>query len=273
MANAARNLTPVTLELGGKSPAIVGPDFPIALAAERIMWSKAFNAGQVCINVDYLFIPAGTDSEFEKEAQRVITERYPDINHPDYTSLIDQRACDRIQATLDDAIAKGARVVNLFAGQAPDKTLRKFPMHLVFNVSDDMLIMQREIFGPLLPVMTYERNEDVRNYVNQRDRPLALYAFTHDRALHDYYIGNVMSGGVSINNALLHVAQHDLPFGGVGASGMGQYHGYEGFLTFSKLRPVYRQGFFASTKMMMPPYGKGPLKPNALIELLIWLKR
>ena len=272
MANAARNLTPVTLELGGKSPAVVGPDYPIALAADRIMWSKAFNAGQICINVDYAFIPAGTEADFEREAQRVIAERYPDINHRDYTSLIDQRAYDRIQATLDDAVAKGARVVNLFPGQVPDKALRKFPLYLVFNVSDDMLIMQREIFGPLLPVKTYASKEEVARYINQRDRPLALYPFTKDRALQDYYVSQTMSGGVSINNALLHVAQHDLPFGGVGASGMGHYHGYEGFLTFSKLRPVHRQGFFAATKMMLPPYDKGPLKPNALIELLIKLK-
>lgn len=272
MANAARNLTPVTLELGGKSPAVVGPDYPMGLAADRIMWSKAFNAGQICINIDYAFIPAGTEADFEREAQRVIVERYPDINHSDYTSLIDQRAYDRIQASLDDAIVKGARVVNLFPGQVPNKALRKFPLHLIFNVSDDMIVMQREIFGPLLPVKTYTSKEEVARHINQQDRPLALYPFTNDRALQDYYVSHTMSGGVSINNALLHVAQHDLPFGGVGGSGMGQYHGYEGFLTFSKLRPVYRQGFFAATKFMLPPYDKGPLKPNALIELLIKLK-
>ena len=272
MANAARNLTPVTLELGGKSPAVVAPDFPMALAADRIMWSKAFNAGQICTNVDYTFIPAGTEADFEREAQRVIAQRYPDINHPDYTSVIDQRSYDRLQATLDDAIAKGARVVNLFPGQTPNKELRKFPLHLVFNVSDDMDIMQREIFGPLLPVKTYASKEEVASYVNQRDRPLALYPFTKDRKLQDYYVTHIMSGGVSINTALLHVAQHDIPFCGVGASGMGHYHGYEGFLTFSKLRPVYRQGFFAATKMMLPPYDKGPMKPNMLIDMLIKLK-
>lgn len=186
--------------------------------------------------------------------------------------MIDQRSYDRLQATLDDAIAKGARVVNLFPGQTPNKELRKFPLHLVFNVSDDMDIMQREIFGPLLPVKTYASKEEVASYVNQRDRPLALYPFTKDRKLQDYYVTHIMSGGVSINTALLHVAQHDIPFGGVGASGMGHYHGYEGFLTFSKLRPVYRQGFFAATKMMLPPYDKGPMKPNMLIDLIIKLK-
>ncbi|UVM03304.1 coniferyl aldehyde dehydrogenase [Pseudomonas laurylsulfatiphila] len=272
MANAARNLTPVTLELGGKSPAVVAPDFPMTLAVDRIMWSKAFNAGQICTNVDYVFIPAGSEADFEREAQRVIAERYPDINHADYTSMIDQRAYDRMQATLDDAVAKGARVVNLFPGQAPDKSLRKFPLTLVFDVSDDMVIMQREIFGPLLPVKTYTTREEVAGYVNQHDRPLALYPFTRDRALQDYYVTHIMSGGVCINTALLHVSQHDMPFGGVGASGMGHYHGYEGFQTFSKMRPVYRQGFFAATRMMLPPYDKGPLKPNKLIELIIKLK-
>jgi len=177
-----------------------------------------------------------------------------------------------MQATLDDAVAKGARVVNLFTDQTPDETLRKFPLTLVFDVSDDMLIMQREIFGPLLSVKTYTTREEVAGYINQHDRPLALYPFTRDRALQDYYVTHIMSGGVCINTALLHVAQHDMPFGGVGASGMGHYHGYEGFQTFSKMRPVYRQGFFAATKMMLPPYDKGPLKPNKLIELIIKLK-
>jgi len=272
MANAARNLTPVTLELGGKSPAIVAPDFPIATAADRIMWSKAFNAGQICTNVDYLFLPAGSEEAFEREAQRVIAERYPDINHPDYTSLIDERSYERMQATLADAIAKGARVVNLFPGQTPNRALRKFPLTLVFNVTDDMEIMQREIFGPLLPIKTYRSREEVAAYVNQRDRPLALYPFTKDRALQNYYITHIMSGGVCVNTALLHVAQHDIPFGGIGGSGMGHYHGYEGFLTFSKLRPVFTQGPFSTVKMMLPPYSKGRMAPMTLINLMIKIK-
>ena len=162
-------------------------------------------------------------------------------------------------------------MVNLLPGQTPNKELRKFPLHLVFNVSDDMVIMQREIFGPLLPVKTYTSNDEVAATSTSatgrwRSTP------SPRTGLQDYYVTQIMSGGVSINTALLHVAQHDIPFGGVGASGMGHYHGYEGFLTFSKLRPVYRQGFFAATKMMLPPYDKGPLKPNALIELMIKLK-
>jgi len=267
MANAARNLTPVTLELGGKSPAVVCPDFSMETAADRILWVKAFNAGQICTNVDYVFIPEGTEELFTREAQKVISQRYPDINHPDYTSIIDQRSYDRLQATLEDALAKGARAVNLFPNARPDPALRKFPITLVFNVTEDMQIMQREIFGPLLPVKTYRAAQEVADYVNAHDRPLAFYPFTNDAALQTYYINHIMSGGVSVNTALLHVGQHDIPFGGVGASGMGHYHGHEGFVTFSKMRPIFYQGFFSAVKLlMMPPYSKGP---NTFLNLII----
>lgn len=273
MASCARNLTPVTLELGGKSPAIVGPDFPLETAVDRILWVKAFNAGQICTNIDYLFLPEGKEEAFTREAQRLLAQRYPDINGQDYTSIIDERSYKRLQATLDDAIAKGGRAVNLFPDQTPDVTQRKFPITVVFNVTDDMEIMQREIFGPLLPIKTYRTCKEVAAYVNQHDRPLALYPFTNDRDLQDYYITHIMSGGVSINTALLHVAQHDMPFGGVGASGMGHYHGHEGFLTFSKLRPVYQQGWFSAINFMLPPYNRpGWMKPMALINLMIRLK-
>lgn len=269
MANAARNLTPVTLELGGKSPAIIAPDFPIATATGRIMWAKAFNAGQICTNVDYVFLPAGSEQAFAHAAAEAIAERYPDINHADYTSIIDERSYLRLQQMLDDAEAKGATVLNLFPGQTPDRSLRKFPLHLVFNVSDDMEIMQREIFGPLLPVKTYGHAQEVADYVNRGERPLAIYPFTGKRALQQFYIDHIMSGGVSINNTLLHVTQHDIPFGGVGGSGMGHYHGYEGFVTFSKMRPVFHQGPLSAMKMLLPPYDKGA---NALLDLIIKLK-
>ena len=270
MANAARNLTPVTLELGGKSPAIVGPDFSIEKAAERIMWVKMLNAGQICTNVDYVFLPEGKQDEFAQHCQRLVAERYPDLNGPDFTSIIDQRSFDRLHATLEDARGKGARIVNLAPNQAPDAAKRKFAPHLVLGVTDDMLVAQREIFGPILPVLTYRSEQDVAKYVNAHDRPLAIYPFTHDRQLQDFYVSRVMSGGVSVNDPLLHVAQHDLPFGGVGASGMGHYHGREGFDTFSKLRPVFYQGpFSAVQKMFQPPYAKGPMK---LMNLLIRFK-
>lgn len=270
MANAARNLTPVTLELGGKSPAVVAPDFPIKSAADSILWAKAFNAGQICTNVDYVFLPEGSETAFTTEAKRVISQRYPDMMHADYTSIIDQRSYQRLQDTLDDAVAKGARVVNLFAGDPINSTvsaLRKFPLTLVFNVTDEMEIMRREIFGPLLPIKTYTDRQQVIDYINSHDRPLAFYPFTNDSGLASYYINHVMSGGVSVNAALMHVAQQDIPFGGVGASGMGHYHGREGFLTFSKLRPVFYQGAFSAIKLLMlPPYDR---KANRLIKLLI----
>jgi coniferyl-aldehyde dehydrogenase len=270
MANAARNLTPVTLELGGKAPAVVGPDYPVKTAAERIMWVKMFNAGQICTNIDYVFVPEGTVAEFTEHCKRLFAERFPDMNGPDYTSIIDARSYARLQAALDDAKAKGGTLVNLAAGQQPNAALRKFAPHLVLNPSEDMQVMQREIFGPILPVRTYRDKQEVADYVNSHDRPLALYPFTHDRALQDFYISRVMSGGVGVNEALLHVAQHDLPFGGVGPSGMGHYHAREGFDTFSKLRPIFYQGPFSAIQMMFqPPYAG---RASKLLNLLIRFK-
>lgn len=270
MANAARNLTPVTLELGGKAPAVVGPDFSIKTAAERIMWVKMFNAGQICTNIDYVFLPEQATEEFAAHCKRLFAERFPDINSNDYTSIIDERAYARLTATLDDARAKGARLVNLAEGQTPDVALRKFAPHLVFDPTPQMQLSQREIFGPILPVRTYRNAQEVADYINAHDRPLAIYPFTHDKALQNFYISRVMSGGVSVNEALLHVAQHDLPFGGVGPSGMGHYHSREGFNTFSKLRPVFYQGRFSTIQMLFqPPYAGRPIK---LMNLLIRFK-
>jgi coniferyl-aldehyde dehydrogenase len=270
MANAARNLTPVTLELGGKAPAIVAPDFSIKTAAERIMWVKMFNAGQICTNVDYVFLPKGAEAEFTAHCQRLFTERFPDINGPDYTSIIDERAFARLQAALQDARAGGATLINLAHDQQPDARLRKFPPHLVLHPTEAMQLMQREIFGPILPVLAYSDRQEVADYINGHDRPLAIYPFTNNAGLRDFYIARVMSGGVSVNEALLHVGQHDLPFGGVGASGMGHYHGREGFNTFSKLRPVFYQGPFSAVQaLFQPPYAGLPMK---LLNLLIKLK-
>ena len=269
MANAARNLTPVTLELGGKSPAIVGPDFPIKTAAERILWVKMLNAGQICTNVDYVFLPKGTEAEFATHCKKLFAKRYPDINGPDYTSIIDDKSFARLQGALDDAREKGATLINLAEGQQPDATRRKFPPHIVLNPTEDMQLMQREIFGPILPILSYGDRQEVADTINGRDRPLAIYPFTHDRDLSDFYIAHVMSGGVSVNEALLHVAQEDLPFGGVGASGMGHYHGREGFITFSKLRPVFYQGPVSTIQtLFQPPYaGLASRVLNLLIKL------
>lgn len=267
MANAARNLTPVTLELGGKAPAIVGPDFPIRTAAERIMWVKMFNAGQICTSVDYVFVPFGLGDEFAEHCRHLVAQRYPDLNGRDYTSIIDERAFDRLQHALTDARAKGATIVNLAPEQTPNPALRKFVPHIVLNPTHDMIVSQREIFGPILPVRTYRDKQEVADYINAHDRPLAIYPFTRDESLQSFYISRVMSGGVSINEGLLHVAQHDLPFGGVGASGMGHYHAREGFETFSKLRPVFKQGRFSGIQMFFqPPYTGRPL---ALLNMLI----
>jgi coniferyl-aldehyde dehydrogenase len=270
MANAARNLTPVTLELGGKSPAIVGPDYPVRTAAERILWAKLFNAGQICTSVDYVFLPEGAVDEFVAHCKELVAQRYPDLASEDYTAIIDERSFERLQHMLNDALARGATLVNLAPGQAPDAAARKFPPHLVLNMTEGMALSQREIFGPILPIRTYRSKEDVARYINAHERPLALYPFTHDRGLQDYYIRHVMSGGVAINDTILHVAQDELPFGGVGASGMGHYHGREGFQTFSKLRPVFRQGPFSSVQaFFMPPYSG---RKRQILDLLLRLK-
>ncbi|GAB2895268.1 coniferyl aldehyde dehydrogenase [Microbulbifer echini] len=257
MRSAAENLTPVTLELGGKSPAIVAPDFPIEKAAERLIHWKMVNAGQICVNVDYLFLPEDQLESFIEHASRLAKKYFPNWQSSDYTSIIDRASYLRLWDTLEDAINKGAKVYDLSGGELKrEDNLRKFPPHLLVNVSNDMLAMQREIFGPLLPIKTYSKPEEVIDYINAHPRPLAIYPYTHDKDLQNRYIEQVMSGGVSINNCVLHVGQHDIPFGGVGESGMGHYHGYEGFITFSKLRPIYQQGPIDLLKLMRPPYGK-----------------
>ena len=256
MAAAAKNLTPVTLELGGKSPAIIAPDFPMQKAVERIMFAKQFNAGQVCVNVDYIFVPEDKVDEFVETAKAWVSKHCPDINSLDYTSIIDQRAFKRLTDALADAEQKGASLINLSNNQQPDPQTRKIPLYLVLNTSDDMVLRQREIFGPIMPVIAYKAEQEILDYINERDRPLALYPFTNDKVLQQFYLDRVMSGGVCVNDALLHPGQHDLPFGGIGESGMGHYHGYEGFVTFSKLRPVFYQAGFSAMKYLSPPYGK-----------------
>jgi len=256
MASAAKNLTPVTLELGGKSPAVIGPDYPMKKAVERVMFAKLFNAGQVCVNVDYIFISEGRVDKFVNACKAWVSKHCPDINSPDYTSIIDQRSFDRLSEALADAKSRGATLVNLAEGQVSETGLRKMAPHLVLNASEDMILLQREIFGPILPIIPYKDQQHVVEYINERDRPLAFYPFTNDKQLQTYYLDNVMSGGACVNDALIHPGQHDLPFGGVGASGMGHYHGYEGFATFSKLRPVFYQAGFSALKLLAPPYGK-----------------
>ena len=270
MASAAENLCPVTLELGGKAPGVVAPGFSISTAAQRILWAKCMNSGQVCVNIDYLFLPQGKSEEFVAHARRLVAKRYPDLNGPDYTSIIDERAYDRLTAMLEDARAKGATVINLAPNQKPNAAQRKLAPHVVLDVSDDMMIMQEEIFGPLLPIKLYRNPDEVIEYVNSHERPLAFYPFSNDKRLVERYISRIISGSVGINEAIVQVGQHDLPFGGVGASGMGHYHGYEGFLTFSKLRPVFQQGPVSLIQLaLQPPYG---VLARRSLDCMIWLR-
>jgi coniferyl-aldehyde dehydrogenase len=256
MAAAAQNLCPVTLELGGKAPAIVCGDFPLRTAVERIMFVKLLNAGQICTTVDHAWLPAAKVDEFVNLARGIVAVRYPRLDSPDYTSIIDLPSFDRLLLALEDARARGARVLSLLDGPVSDRYTRKIAPHIVLDAPPDCLLMQREIFGPILPLRSYTSLDEVIEHINAGPRPLAVYPFSNDSAQVQIIIDRVMSGGVSVNDALFHVGQHDLPFGGVGESGMGHYHGHEGFETFSKMRPVFYQTRFSSLQFLWPPYGK-----------------
>ena len=256
MAAAARNLCPVTLELGGKAPAIVFDDFPLRTAAERILFVKYLNAGQICTSIDHAWLPPQRIDEFVRLAKRIVSKRYPRIDSADYTAIIDERSFDRLRYALDDAKRRGATLVQLVDGPAHDRATRKIAPYIVLNAPDDSLLMQREIFGPVLPLRAYESLDALIARINAGPRPLAVYPFSRNPARVQQVLDRVMSGGVSVNDGLFHVGQHDLPFGGVGASGMGHYHGKEGFETFSKLRPVFYQARFPTMKLLMPPYGR-----------------
>lgn len=253
MRAAAENLTPLTLELGGKSPAIVSQDAPIAHAAERIAFGKTLNAGQTCVAPDYVLVPENRVDEFVEAYRQAVNRFYPTLtDNPDYTAIISARQLTRLNGYLDDASNKGARIISLYEqGQG-----RRMPYSLLLDVSDDMLVMQDEIFGPLLPIVPYQRIEQAFDYINQRPRPLALYYFGYSKAEQQRVLEQTHSGGVCLNDTLLHVAQDDLPFGGIGASGMGQYHGHEGFLTFSKAKGVFIKQRFNAARVIYPPYGK-----------------
>ncbi|HWP67036.1 MAG TPA: coniferyl aldehyde dehydrogenase [Candidatus Limnocylindria bacterium] len=269
MRAAAENLTPVTLELGGKSPTIVCEDFDVDEAASRILYFKYFNAGQTCLAPDYVLVPETTLEQFVAAAKRIVPQRYPDTNQQSYTSVIDDKSYRRLRATLEDARQKGAQVIPLVPGMGFNDQLRKIPPHLLTGVTDDMIVMQEEIFGPLLPVKTYRSLDEVIGYVNSKDRPLGFYVFTNDKATEEKLLYSTISGGVTINGCMLHAAQHDMPFGGIGASGIGHYHGYEGFLEFSKLRPVFKSPRLWSMNQFYPPY---TAKHRRLLNFLIKYK-
>ena len=256
MAAAAQNLCPVTLELGGKSPAIVCDDYPLRKAAERLLFVKYFNAGQICTTVDHAYVPQSKISDFVALAKDIVSKRYPALDSKDFTSIIDQRAFERVVAALQEANERGATLVQLIPGKPWDDATRKIAPHIVLNAPEDCALRTREIFGPVLPLIGYTSIEQPIAAINARPRPLALYPFSNDKQLVQTLLDRVISGGVSVNDALFHVGQHDLPFGGVGESGMGHYHSYEGFLTFSKMRPVFYQAPFSAIQFMWPPYGK-----------------
>jgi len=256
MRAAAENLTPVTLELGGKSPAIVAPGYPLARAAERILVGKCLNAGQTCIAPDYVLLPAGAEEAFIAAARAVVGICYPDMGrNADYSSIVNDRHFQRLVGYVADACAKGGDIVELCPDCPPDAASRRFPPVLLCRPNDGMRAMQEEIFGPILPIVTYRTFDEAMAYVNERDRPLALYLFDNDTRRSERLLQTTMAGGVTINDTILHIAQDDLPFGGVGPSGMGHYHGHEGFLTFSKLKPVFRQSRLNGMALFKPPYG------------------
>lgn len=256
MQAAAKNLTPVTLELGGKSPAIIDAEIDIKTATTRFIQGKVLNAGQTCVAPDYLFCPANRVDELVSAVKKQFKSMYKTVNaNDDYTSIVNDGQYQRLCKLLDDAEQKGATLVPLIDEQRDD-SLRKIPLTLVLNVTDDMDIMQEEIFGPLLPVKTYEEHADVINYVNDRERPLALYVYSFDKQIQQLYIDNTHAGGMCINDAAFHVACDDMPFGGIGASGLGNYHGIEGFKTFSHAKSVLSRGKVSMSWALFPPYGK-----------------
>lgn len=265
MKAAAANLVPVTLELGGKSPVILGRSADYATSAARIMAGKTLNAGQICLAPDYVLAPRDKVDAFVKEARSAVTSMFPTIkDNPDYTSVIAERHYERIKGYVDDARAKGAEVVEINpAGEDfSQQEHRKIPPTLIINPTDEMRVMQEEIFGPVLPVMTYGSVDEAIGYVNAHDRPLGLYYFGDDAAEEAQVLAHTTSGGVTVNDVIFHVAMEDLPFGGVGPSGMGSYHGVDGFREFSHRKSVYRQirKDLGPMKALRPPYGPGVKK-------------
>ncbi|MBV9991485.1 MAG: coniferyl aldehyde dehydrogenase [Alphaproteobacteria bacterium] len=255
---AAENLVPTTLELGGKSPVIVSKSADIALTAKRVMNGKTMNAGQICLAPDYMLVPKDKVGEFVGAATEAVKTMYPTIKeNPDYTSVVNQRHYDRLQGYLDDAREKGAEIVEINPAREDFRQQPhwKIPPTLVLNPTDDMKIMKDEIFGPLLPVKTYDSVDEAIGYVNAHPRPLGLYYFGADGAETEQVLTRTTSGGVTVNDVIMHVAMEDLPFGGVGPSGMGAYHGIDGFKTFSHAKSVFNQARSDITAMMRPPFG------------------
>ncbi len=260
MRAAAENLVPLTLELGGKSPVIVGRSADMAVATARIMNGKTLNAGQICLAPDYVLTPEESLEGFIAGAEGAVRTMFPTLkDNPDYTAIVAQRHFDRISSYVADARAKGARVIEMKpeGEDLSQQEHRKIAPTLIINPTDDMKVMQEEIFGPVLPVKTYKAVSEAIEYVNAHDRPLGLYYFGSDAAERETVLRSTTAGGVTINDVIFHVAQEDLPFGGVGPAGMGSYHGVDGFREFSHKKAIYSQipKDIGPLVQMRPPYG------------------
>lgn len=256
MRAAAENLTPVTLELGGKSPAIIGRDANTRHAAAKVMLGKLVNAGQTCVAPDYALVPRDALQDFVRAAKDAVTAMYPTLrDNRDYTSIINGAHLARLRSYLDDARDKGAELIPLSAGEEELAGSQKLTPTVVLGADDRMTVMQEEIFGPILPVLPYDSLDDAIGFVNDRERPLALYYFGHDPAEVARVLEGTVSGGACVNETLLHVGVDDLPFGGVGPSGVGHYHGREGFEALSKMKPVFHQSRVNGSALLRPPFG------------------
>jgi coniferyl-aldehyde dehydrogenase len=255
MRTAAQNLTPVTLELGGKSPAVVTRSYPVADAALRITHGKSTNCGQICIAPDYAMVPRESVDAFVAGVQASFQRFYAGHTdgNPNFTSVINDRHFQRLNAAIDDARAKGATVIA--CAPQPKGGNRQLPLHIVVGATPEMTVMQEELFGPVLPVLAYDRLDDAIDFINRRERPLALYCFSTDSAERDRLLERTHSGGVSVNDWGWHAINHDAPFGGIGNSGMGNYHGEEGFRELSHAKTVFQRRRWFPTQLFHPPYG------------------
>ncbi|MDD5175017.1 MAG: coniferyl aldehyde dehydrogenase [Sterolibacterium sp.] len=267
MQQASANLTPVTLELGGKSPTIIADDASLEYAVKHILFGKLVNSGQTCIAPDYVMVPRKLEKDFLAMAKQVVENFYPTLqDNPDYSCVVNDKQAQRLRRYIADAKEQGAEIFPLHSETIPESS-RKFTPLAITKVKDSMLVVQEEIFGPLLPVIVYDHFDEVIDYINARPRPLALYLFTNDSERQEKVLRHTTSGGAVINDVMLQVLQNDLPFGGVGQSGMGHYHGKEGFDTFSKLKGVFRQSRINGASLAFPPRTNGRLRRMA--EFLI----
>ncbi|MDX1676960.1 coniferyl aldehyde dehydrogenase [Arsukibacterium sp.] len=274
MQAAAANLTPVTLELGGKSPVVIAHDADVTQIAKRLLFGKTANAGQTCVAPDYVLVPADKLEQLISELSRGFTEFYPDFaTNPDYSAIINTAQYQRLMTMLEQARRSGARIINCGDNSgnnnvATANSERRLALQLIIGADDNSNLMEQEIFGPLLPLITYNSIDEALHYIQQRPRPLALYLMSNDKNTQQQVLRQTHVGGVCINDTLVHVAQDDLPFGGIGPSGLGNYHGKEGFLRFSHQKAIHQKGWFNSGRFIYPPFNRKVFK-----AILSWLTR